>query len=69
MMSNWISVKERLPEADDDVVCYVFGEWSITGLVMGRYENGWYYPSSSMHSSEVLRNVTHWMLLDPPDTN
>ena len=68
-MSNWISVLERLPETEKDVVCYISGGWSLTGTVMGRYQSGWYYPSSSMHSSEILQNVTHWMLLEPPNTN
>lgn len=56
-MSEWISVKDRLPEYDHDCIvaninegsvyvgCYVEDRWKYKGE---KHENPW-------------RNVTHWM--------
>jgi hypothetical protein len=58
-MSEWVSVKNKLPEVDANVITYS----ELFGVEIGRLSVGksWYvngYPA---------KNVTHWQLLpDPP---
>lgn len=65
--SDWISVKERLPEPDTDVLTY--GEYeNIVGYldpIYGTWEAAW----KDFESGEPYltnQNVTHWMLLPCP---
>lgn len=67
-MSEWISVEDRLPENGDDVLCAIDNAWGNT-KVTGRYDGGWYYPSTSLFSSSMLQGVTHWMPLPKPPCN
>ncbi len=61
---KWISVKERLPEDDIDlIVC-------TNTFYMGI---GWYYPQTKKwdfeiqkHTEADLGEVTHWMPMPPP---
>lgn len=67
---EWISVKDRLPDTGDDCMCCVNQDHphsnDFATRQTGRYENGWYYPSTSMHSSQMLQHVTHWQPLPEP---
>jgi hypothetical protein len=58
---EWISVKDRLPEKEDDVLAYEFrGDISISyisGNDWRNLESGWILDES---------HVTHWMPLPEP---
>lgn len=68
-MSEWISVKDRLPE--EDVSVLVFGS---SGLFIGSYDYGNKYMESYWSSekykhiecTEDYEPVTHWMPLPQP---
>lgn len=54
-MDNWISVKERLPENEDDVLVY-FEDGDIT---IAFYDGDW----TKDGFSKIMREVTHWQPL------
>ena len=58
--SEWISVKERLPEDKEPVLIWVYDA----------YEIGWYRTDIKRWESELEKNygcyVTHWMPLPQP---
>lgn len=58
-MSDWISVKDRLPEPLEDVlVCYAGG---IVGI-------DWVYHDMRFAYENIYGGVTHWMPLpEPPE--
>lgn len=63
-MSEWISVKDRLPEGYTDVlVCFITASGYHVEVTFycdhhPDYGNGWYLPV----------NITHWMPLpEPPE--
>jgi hypothetical protein len=77
-MNEWISVKDRLPESDDDVLVYNFKDGITIGSfhsqeVSGYYEEdgsyfvtdcGWY----TKYSWAPSMSPTHWRPLPPiPD--
>ena len=64
MMSEWISVKDRLPEAGGYVVCIAKrNPFSRFMPMVARIEkNGWVNPITEQYISEV----THWMPLPEP---
>lgn len=69
---EWISVKERLPTAWDDVLCWCVNEHGET------YQKGeWYaaidrfciwsdWHSPSFRTDRFFGKVTHWMPLPEP---
>jgi hypothetical protein len=66
-MSDWISVCDKLPEENQEVMM------SYNNLVsQGRYKNNkFYYPSSCAHiegycNCEDQEGITHWMELPKP---
>lgn len=69
-MCNWISVKDRLPDAFDDVLVYFNGFISIAWRETEERKNGivgWHW-TSQMSYPESLVYVTHWMPLpEPPE--
>lgn len=71
-MSDWISVKDRLPEVFDEVIVYFNGFISIAWRETEKKKNGivgWHW-DSQMSYPESLVNVTHWMPLPkPPEVN
>lgn len=54
--SNWISVKDRLPENDDKVLCCTRTAKGIQNIIIGYYMGG-------MWRCGMNNNVTHWMPL------
>lgn len=65
-MSEWISVKDRFPNQDDDVLgCYFEVDMNIVGFFIYDTNKFYHYPydESDNHISE---KVTHWMLLPEP---
>ena len=73
-VQEWISVKDRLPEEDDNYIVTVCDEgcsdgegiWYSTVVVVAEYYKGsWtWYEGSSEYSLEGI--VTHWMPLPKP---
>ena len=66
-MNEWISVKDRLPEAGGYVVCIAKrNPFSRFMPMVARIEkNGWVNPITEQYISEVA----HWMPLpEPPET-
>lgn len=62
-MSEWISVKERLPKIGETVLVYGSHGGIYTAYLYAHSENlsVWYRPSSKSHT-----NPTHWMPLPAP---
>lgn len=68
-MSNWISVDERLPEENEEVLAWD-GE-SIEKAHLQRYLGG--YNDNTLrwtyYDCMIWENVTHWMPLpEPPES-
>ena len=67
---EWISVKDRLPEPDENVFIYAT-RWEVKGYVVGitrryRYTDGretWVEPFPGF---ELTYHITHWMSLPEP---
>jgi hypothetical protein len=57
-MSEWISVKDRLPEFDQDVLIY-----RKDGLIMMADFPGEFYTYRDTDGHSIERDVTHWMPL------
>lgn len=57
--SNWISVKDRLPETEDHVLCCTESKTGRQNVLVGYYMGGLW--RCGMNS-----NVTHWMPLPEP---
>lgn len=67
-MSEWISVKERLPEDDDTVWVFSIKSGSWCAFHMGEnrvMKKGWYRINDNNYSEEI-KGVTHWMPLPEP---
>jgi len=62
-MSEWISVKDRLPKENEEVLAFsgfIFYALNVNHL----YENGFF----DLVEEIVYQNVTHWMPLpNPPE--
>ena len=62
--AKWISVKDRLPEEDEDIIafCYYHESWQTQVChLSSNYEGQWY---TSVAGQWV--RVTHWMPLPEP---
>ena len=66
-MSEWISVKERLPQEGQKVLC-CFTEY---GMQVAKYVFDWgdYYVWDCMADNFSLNSVTHWQPLPEPPKN
>ena len=61
-MSEWISVKDRLPETPVEVLVFNLGTWVLA------YWNEDVGQWILYNGDKVLRYVTHWMPLpEPPE--
>jgi hypothetical protein len=62
-MINWISVKDRLPENECDILIWTpYGHWNATG--------GHYKPDRKAfyeHDSVLIEDVTHWAEINEPE--
>lgn len=67
-MTEWISVKDRLPDFFDEVIVYDnCGYESLVSIAWRRSgSNGGWIWDSRMSYPEELVNVTHWMPLPKP---
>lgn len=68
--SEWVSVKDRLPDVFDEVLVYFNGFISIAWRETEKRKNGivgWHW-DSQMSYPESLIYVTHWMPLPEPPT-
>ena len=68
MVPMWISVEERLPANEDDVLLYVedYGSW----ITLGRRSGGGWYVNEAAEGGgpKPLDRFTHWMPLpEPPE--
>ena len=72
-MKEWISVEERLPDRDCELI--IFSECSVDEVSIGAFSDGEFYtPESYLHYAclgediEITEaiNVTYWMYL--PDS-
>ena len=68
LLPRWVSVDERLPEHEDDVLLYVedYGSWITLGRRSG---DGWYVNEAAEGGGpKPLDRFTHWMPLpEPPE--
>lgn len=69
-MSEWISVKERLPESRHDVLAYD-GSFVVSAQIWRNYRGPQWSLPSSVGGCEAEANfnengITHWMPLPPP---
>ena len=62
--TNWISVKDRLPDNEQDVLAYL-NDGEETRIAPCNYTNGVWF-DCVMNCVVVLRHVTHWMPLPEP---
>ena len=69
-MSEWISVKDRLPENDDNVLVIVNGKYNnvtfVNAMMIAAFcddEHVWFL---NEYPDFVHANVTHWMPLPEP---
>lgn len=66
--SEWISVNDELPNADD--LCLVYCK--KYGIDISRYcskHNRFEYTSDTEYYGKEIKYVTHWMLLPEPPTD
>jgi hypothetical protein len=68
LLPRWVSVDERLPEHEDDVLLFVedYGSWITLGRRSG---DGWYVNEAAEGGGhKPLDRFTHWMPLpEPPE--
>jgi hypothetical protein len=70
-MSNWISVKDRLPEDgsfDEDGYVLVWVKWRCPAIARKDWAQGWKPEHWRTDCGERLeiKDVTHWMPLPEP---
>lgn len=67
-MSEWISVKERLPDNDEVVFVWTVGEQQCLAYLDGQYDGkpSWYIIPAHSGQFRSTCSVTHWMPLPGP---
>ena len=68
---EWISVKDRLPERNVEILTYAIVREEYKNLVLGEIEPQYYvnklYDDDNFLEDDFTRKITHWMPLpDPP---
>lgn len=64
-MSEWISIKDRLPEKDVAVLCFYYDQYmAVMEYWYDDYKTG--KPTFSNPPSPPVERVTHWMPLPKP---
>ena len=66
MMSNWINVKDRLPESGERVLIYISNQPAV-GIYFD-HDDQWYLCHTDGYNGEI-DFVKHWKPLDPPPEN
>lgn len=62
--SEWVSVKDRLPEHDETVIaCYRFGDRILR---FGPWDYYAHDPKPHWRNESTGVEVTHWMPIEPP---
>ena len=65
-MAEWISVKDILPDNEQDVLAYL-NDGEETRIAPCNFANGVWF-DRTMNCVVVLSHVTHWMSLpEPPE--
>lgn len=67
-MSNWISVKDRLPKLGKRVLVYREGNILISALTVYNECTFWAIIKPFNDRSFLTRDVTHWQPLPEPHT-
>lgn len=63
-MNEWISVKDRLPENEDEVlICAYNTELKIQSTIVDSYNGYGCWTNFNMEYNEKIWKVTHWMPL------
>jgi len=66
---EWVSVKDRLPKNNRDVLVYIVCHWDegLSGIDIGAYfseKDAWAHADNSAYEYKPLRTeITHWMEL------
>ena len=73
---EWISVKDRLPDHDDEVLIFASGDivqaylkngkWNGSMLVTSNMDDGYVHDRTICIQGGDFDFVTHWMELPPP---
>lgn len=63
-MAEWISVKDRLPEENEIVLCWRNKDGCFVGQYVESTTKDWY--GFVAVGGRVAVGVTHWMPLPPP---
>lgn len=61
---NWISVGDRLPDNNNNVLVCVNGDYVYGGCYIGHYNhryNGWFIHYDKEHIPVGWHRVTHWL--------
>lgn len=69
-MSEWISVKDRLPEPGEDVLLYFGNNHGNNMTVGGKYnlDESWYSITDGEFYTDCDTTPSHWMPLpEPPE--
>ena len=61
-MSEWISVKDKMPEDGIRVLTYA----DNSAMFVASRDDGWYVDTGEYYYSSPLTNITHWMPLPEP---
>lgn len=61
---EWISVEDRLPENDDEVLALFIGWDDMKVIRTLEYDKGW--EEWSDWNGQVYKNITHWAKMPEP---
>jgi hypothetical protein len=64
-MSNWISVKDKMPWCNSQVIALSFAHGAPRGWIAVYNEDGEWWAQITI-KQELISDVTHWMPLPEP---